>query len=416
MNVSIINIGDELLIGQVVNTNASTMSKMLIRAGMDVAEVSVIADSEEAISNTVQRHIENYDAVLITGGLGPTKDDVTKKVLCHFFDSKMVENAMALDNVKRIFESRGYELTPINRQQAWVPECCEVLNNDLGTAPCMWFETQRNSVLVSLPGVPFEMEWLMSNRVIPKLQKRFHIGSIVSKNILVQGIGESFLSDLIEPWELSLPNNAKLAYLPVAGMVKLRLTIRTNTKEVCDSAYISDLLKGLYALAGKYIVGEDCETLAELVHNTLVSNGKTLATAESCTGGTIASKLTAQAGASAYFRGGVVAYSNAVKECSLGVRHKTLECHGAVSEETAREMVEGVRQKLGADYAIATTGIAGPDGGSKEKPVGTIWIAVASQDKTVAQLLQFGGNKRQQNIDRSVNQAYAMLMRMIKNY
>jgi nicotinamide-nucleotide amidase len=199
-------------------------------------------------------------------------------------------------------------------------------------------------------------------------------------------------------------------------MVKLRLTIRTNTKEVCDSAYISDLLKGLYALAGKYIVGEDCETLAELVHNTLVSNGKTLATAESCTGGAIASKLTAQAGASAYFRGGVVAYSNAVKECTLGVRHETLECHGAVSEETAREMVEGVRQKLGADYAIATTGIAGPDGGSKEKPVGTIWIAVASQDKTVAQLLQFGGNKRQQNIDRSVNQAYAMLMRMIKNY
>ncbi|MCR5192327.1 MAG: competence/damage-inducible protein A [Bacteroidales bacterium] len=415
MNVSIINIGDELLIGQVVNTNASTMSKMLIGAGMDVVEVSIIADSAEAIINTVQRHTENYDAVLMTGGLGPTKDDITKKTLCQFFDSKMKENPMALDNVKRIFESRGYELTSINRQQAMVPECCEVLNNDLGTAPCMWFETKRHTVLVSLPGVPFEMEWLMSNRVIPKLQERFNVGNIVSKNILVQGIGESFLSDLIEPWELSLPDNAKLAYLPVAGMVKLRLTIRTKTNEVCDSTYFSNLLKGLYELAGKYIVGEDCETLAELVHNTLVSKERTLATAESCTGGTIASRLTALAGASSYFRGGVVAYSNAVKENTLGVNHETLENHGAVSEETAREMVEGVRQRLGADYAIATTGIAGPDGGTKEKPVGTIWIAVASQDKTEAQLLQFGGNKRQQNIDRSVNQAYAMLLRMIKN-
>ena len=268
----------------------------------------------------------------------------------------------------------------------------------------MWFE-REGKVLVSLPGVPFEMEWLMRNRVLPKLQETFHTDIIITKNILVQGIGESFLSDLIEPWELSLPKNIKLAYLPVAGLTKLRLTVHGN--------YDPSVLKGLYDLAGQYIVGEDCETLDELVHKTLTERGLTLATAESCTGGNIARLLTAQAGASAYFKGGVVAYSNEVKESVLGVKHSTLEAHGAVSEETVREMVEGVRTRLGADLAIATTGVAGPDGGTKEKPVGTVWIAVADATHTEAKLLQFGANRRQQNIDRSTNQAFAMLIRLI---
>ena len=404
MNVTIINIGDELLIGQVVNTNASTMSRMLTAAGMDVRKAMVVGDERQAIWNAVNVAMHTSDAVLVTGGLGPTKDDITKKLLCDYFGSELVENRMALDNVKRIFESRGYELTPVNRAQALVPKCCEVLNNDLGTAPCMWF-SHEGKVLVSLPGVPFEMEWLMRNRVIPKLQETFHTDIIITKNILVQGIGESFLSDLIEPWELSLPKNIKLAYLPVAGLTKLRLT--THGK------YDPTILTGLYNLADKYIVGEDCETLDELVHKTLIERGLTLATAESCTGGNIARLLTAQAGASAYFRGGVIAYSNEVKECTLGVKHSTLEAHGAVSEETVREMAEGVRVRLGADLAIATTGIAGPDGGTPEKPVGTVWIAVADATHTVAQLLQFGSNRRQQNIDRSTNQAFAMLIRMI---
>jgi nicotinamide-nucleotide amidase len=332
--------------------------------------------------------------------------------LCEYFNSELVENEMALQNVKRIFESRGYELTPVNRAQALVPKCCEVLNNDLGTAPCMFFPSTEStgSVLVSLPGVPFEMEWLMRNRVIPKLQETFHTDIIITKNILVQGIGESFLSDLIEPWELSLPENVKLAYLPVAGLTKLRLTYRSNRNNLSN---LNNLTEGLYTLAGQYIVGEDCETLDELVHKTLIEKGLTLATAESCTGGNIARLLTAQAGASAYFKGGVVAYSNEVKENALGVKHSTLETHGAVSEETVREMVEGVRERLGADLAIATTGIAGPDGGTKEKPVGTVWIAVANATHTEAKLLQFGANRRQQNIDRSTNQAFAMLIRMI---
>lgn len=403
MNVTIINIGDELLIGQVVNTNASTMSRLLTAAGMDVLKTMVVGDERQAIWNAVDEAMRESDAVLVTGGLGPTKDDITKKLLCEYFGSELVESPMALDNVKRIFESRGYELTPVNRAQALVPKCCEVLNNDLGTAPCMWFPGK--TVLVSLPGVPFEMEWLMRNRVIPKLQETFHTDIIVTKNILVQGIGESFLSDLIEPWELSLPEHIKLAYLPVAGLTKLRLTVHGN--------YDPAILKGLYDLAGKYIVGEDCETLDELVHTTLIKRGLTLATAESCTGGNIARLLTAQAGASAYFKGGIVAYSNEVKESVLGVKHSTLEAHGAVSEATVREMAEGVRQRLGTDLAIATTGIAGPDGGTKEKPVGTVWIAVANANGTEANLLQFGANRRQQNIDRSTNQAFAMLIRLI---
>ncbi|MBQ8703647.1 MAG: nicotinamide-nucleotide amidohydrolase family protein [Bacteroidales bacterium] len=439
--VKIINIGDELLIGQVVNTNASTMGRMLTEAGFEVAAVEVVGDTRADIAKAIDDGMEHYDVVLVTGGLGPTKDDITKQVLCDRFRSKLVESPVALENVRRIFAVRGFELTPVNRAQALVPECCEVLNNDLGTAPCMWFSLTPSpspigeggrmqdcapvttplsnrrgvggeTVLVSLPGVPFEMEWLMQNRVIPKLQEHLLTETIINKNILVQGIGESFLSDLIEPWELSLPKHIKLAYLPVAGMTKLRLTARYPRDSREPS--ISSVLPGLYELAGQYIVGEDCETLAELVHKTLISKGKTLATAESCTGGTIASQLTAQTGASAYFRGGVVAYSNEVKECALGVKHSTLEAHGAVSEETAREMAEEVRQRLGADLAIATTGIAGPDGGTPEKPVGTVWIAVADATHTEAQLLNFPGRRRQQNIDRTTNQAYSMLIKLLK--
>ncbi len=411
MNVTIINIGDELLIGQVVNTNASTMARMLTEAGMEVGKTVVVGDSRDDIWQAVDAAMHSSDTVLVTGGLGPTKDDITKKLLCDYFGSELVESEVALENVKRLFAVRGFELTPVNRAQALVPKCCEVLNNDVGTAPCMWFE-REGKVLVSLPGVPHEMEWLMANRVISKLQETFRMETIINKNILTQGIGESFLSDLIEPWELALPECIRLAYLPVAGMTKLRLTAR-GTQAASLQKAINSAVEGLYKIAGQYIVGEDCETLAELVHKTLSERGLTLATAESCTGGTIASQLTAQAGASAYFKGGVVAYSNEVKECALGVQHSTLEAHGAVSEETAREMAEGVRKRLGADLAIATTGIAGPDGGTKEKPVGTVWIAVADATHTEAQLLSFPGRRRQQNIDRTVNQAFSMLIKLI---
>ena len=412
MNVSIINIGDELLIGQVVNTNASTMSKMLVAAGMDVKETAVIADDRDAILSSLSRCLATTDAVLITGGLGPTKDDITKKVLCEFFGSHLVENQEALDNVKRLFTARGYELTPINRQQAWVPECCTVVNNVLGTAPCMWFETGDGKVVVSMPGVPFEMENLMRTEIVSRLQHHFRTGYIINKNILVQGIGESFLSDLIEQWELALPSSIRLAYLPQAGMVKLRLTARGNNRDLLQTQ-ISNAVNSLYPLAGQYIVGEDCESLPELVHKTLISHSKTLATAESCTGGTIASRLTALSGASSYFRGGIVAYSNEVKECALGVNHDTLEQYGAVSEQTVREMAEGARRRLGCDYAIATSGIAGPTGGTPDKPVGTVWIAVAGPDGIETRLKKFGDD-RLRTIDRTVNEALSMLIHQLK--
>jgi len=411
-NVSIINIGDELLLGQVVNTNASTMSRMLTAAGMEVKRTLVVGDIYNDIWSAVDTSMRDSDVVLVTGGLGPTKDDITKKLLCDYYHSELIESEVALENVRRLFAIRGFELTPVNRAQALVPKCCEVLNNDIGTAPCMWFPGK--SILVSLPGVPFEMEWLMQNRVIPKLQEALQTETIINKNILTQGIGESFLSDLIEPWELKLPECIRLAYLPVAGMTKLRLTARGRREETEQlHKAVDKAVKELYKIAGKYIVGEGCETLAELVHQQFTRRKMTLASAESCTGGTIASQITAQAGASAYFKGGVVAYSNEVKEAALGVKHSTLEAHGAVSEETAREMVEGVRQRMDTDYAIATTGIAGPDGGTPEKPVGTVWIAVASRSRTEAALLQFAGRRRQQNIDRSVNQAFAMLTKLL---
>ena len=421
MNIGIINIGDELLIGQVVNSNAAAMSKRLVAAGMEVKEVAVIGDEPSTIAGTLRRMLGSNDAVLMTGGLGPTKDDMTKKVLCDFFGSELVESEMALENVKRLFEARGYELTPLNRQQALVPRCCTVINNVMGTAPCMWFEyrdetmaeSTGSKVVVSMPGVPFEMENLMATEVVARLQSHFKTSHIINKNILVQGIGESFLSDLIEPWETSLPEFIKLAYLPQAGMVKLRLTARGEEREVLEDRIMLEVKK-LYLLAGQYIVGEDLETLPEAVAQILSLNNKTLATAESCTGGSIASKLTALAGASRYFKGGVVAYSNEVKEQVLGVSHETLEEHGAVSEETVRQMAEGVRERLGTHYGVATSGVAGPTGGTAEKPVGTVWIAVAGPEGVVTRLKKFGDD-RIRTIERTCNEVFSMLIASIKS-
>ena len=394
-----------------VNTNAAQMSKMLTQAGMAVLGVYTIGDNAGDIRNCLQHCLEASDAVLITGGLGPTKDDITKKTLCDFFHSELYENEIALDNVRRIVAAHGRELTEINRLQAWVPRCCTMINNVLGTAPCMWFETddRPSKVVVSLPGVPFEMINLMETEIVPRLKEHFKVGAIVNKNILLQGIGESFLSDLIESWELALPENIRLAYLPQPGLMKLRLTARGNDSATLQ-CQIDEVVAGLYPIADQYIMGEDAESLPELVARKMVAAGKTLATAESCTGGTIASKLTALAGASEYFRGGVVAYSNEVKECVLGVNHETLVRHGAVSEETVKEMVTGVRERLGADYAVATTGVAGPGGGTPEKPVGTVWIAVASKDSTYTELLHLTG-RRAQIVERTCNAVFAALIR-----
>lgn len=415
MNSSLINIGDELLIGQVVNTNATKMSQMLGAAGIEVAQVITIGDDAEAIHDTLRKCLVTSDIVIITGGLGPTKDDITKQVLCDHFDSELYENEAALENVRRRMEAFGRELTDINRQQAWVPRCCTVLPNPLGTAPGMWFDvagTPHPKVVISLPGVPFEMEGLMRESVIPRLRERFATGHIIHKTLIVQGIGESFLSDLIEPWELALPDCLSLAYLPQPGLTRLRLTARGNDADALQTA-IDTALAQLRPIAGSYITCEGFDTLPEYIAHTMTTAGLTLATAESCTGGAVASQLTALPGASEYYVGGVVSYSNDVKESVLQVSHDTLVAHGAVSEETVIQMAEGVRRQLHADFGIATTGIAGPGGGTPEKPVGTVWIAVASEHGTVTRKLSIP-RQRAQVIEGTWQQLLGLLGKCLK--
>ena len=416
MNSSLINIGDELLIGQVVNTNAAKMSQMLGAAGIEVAQVITIGDDAEAIRTALTDALRTSEIVLITGGLGPTKDDITKKVLCDFFHSELYEDAEALENVKRRMAAHGRELTDINRQQAWVPRCCTVLNNPLGTAPGMWFDTQdgngRRQVVVSLPGVPFEMVGLMENEVVPRLREAFHTGHILHRTLITQGIGESFLSDLIEPWELALPRNIRLAYLPQPGLTRLRLTARGDDPAVLQQQ-VETAVQGLMQIAGQYILCDGFDTLPEFIAHTMVTAGLTLATAESCTGGAVASQLTALPGASEYYVGGVVSYSNDVKESILQVSHDTLVTHGAVSEETVIQMAEGVRRQLHADFGIATTGIAGPGGGTPEKPVGTVWIAVASEHGTITRKLSIP-RQRAQVIEGTWQQLLGLLGKCLK--
>lgn len=411
MNASILNIGDELLIGQVVNTNASWMAQQLTGCGIHVREVLTVADEGQAITEGLERCLKSADAVLVTGGLGPTKDDITKHTLCKHFHARLVEHAESLRNIERIFARRGYPMTETNRQQAMVPDKCEVIVNEVGTAPCMWFE-KDGKVVVSMPGVPSEMKHLMQNHVLPRLKARNGHQCIVQKNLLFQGIGESFLSDAIAPWEEKLPAHIRLAYLPQHGMLRLRLTA-SGTDETALREEVAKESRYLYDNVGEYLVGEDKESLQAIAADYLIRYGKTLCTAESCTGGSLASRLTAMPGASRYYLGGVVAYSNDLKEKLLQVSPETLARHGAVSEETVREMVVHARERLGSDFAVATTGIAGPDGGTPEKPVGTVWIAVASANEVHTRLLHCS-DLRAQVIERSCNQVFNDLIQLIR--
>ncbi len=414
MNVAILNIGDELLIGQVVNTNAAQMAQLFTAAGMTVVAVATTGDTAEGIRTALRQAMAQADAVVCTGGLGPTKDDITRTVLMQLFGGTLVEHAGQLAVIESIFARRGYPLTPINRLQSHTPSSCTTLVNTLGTAPGMWFEAEGGrKVVVSLPGVPFEAMHLMETEVVPRLQRHFGTDVILTKNILTQGIGESFLSDLIEPWETALPANLALAYLPAAGLTKLRITARGSDRAALQRQ-IDEAVQALYPLAGPYIAGEDCETLAELTAQIFTARGLTLATAESCTGGYLASRLTALAGCSAYYRGGVVAYSNAAKVSQLGVLESTLAQHGAVSEATALAMARGAQQRMGSHYAIATTGIAGPDGGTASKPVGTVWIAVATPQGVFAERQQLGGSDRQRVIERTANRAFSLLVKAVR--
>lgn len=402
MNTHIVNIGDELLIGQVVNTNASWMAEELNKRNIAVTNISVIADNGAEIRAQLDRSMAEADVILITGGLGPTKDDITKTVLCQYFNDTLVTHTPTLENVRNYFARRGFEFTPLNQAQALVPSRCTVILNKVGTAPCMVFE-HKGKTVVSMPGVPFEMKWLMTEGVLPMLEKRLGTEAIVHKTILTFGIGESFLAERIEAWEDALPKHIKLAYLPEAGKVRLRLSAFGSDHTKLEQE-VSEQITLLQPLIGDNIYGYDNDTISVAIGRMLKKQNATLGTAESCTGGLIAHKIVETAGASDYFRGSIVAYSNLIKEQQLGVSHATLEVHGAVSEQTAIEMAEGCRQRLNTDYAISTTGISGPTGGSDEKPCGLVYIAIDTPDGTVCHRYNFS-TTRTQHQERTANQA-----------
>ncbi len=405
MKAEIITIGDELLIGQVIDTNSAWMAEQLNLIGIKVAQITSISDQREHIITTLDEATERADVILMTGGLGPTRDDITKTTLCEYFSTKLIFNQEAYDNILRIFKSRGFQITALNRAQAEVPENCTMLININGTAPGMWFD-KDGKIYISMPGVPFEMKSLMSDIILPRLSN-FSPVSIAHRTILTQGVGESFLAAQIEDWETSLPSFMKLAYLPQPGMVRLRITASgANKKELKEQ--VDEEISKLYTLIPQYIFGEGDDTLELIVGRLLKNHNYTLATAESCTGGYIAHLITSIPGSSAYFKGSVVAYSNEIKEQVLGVGKATIEKNGAVSAETVFEMAAGIIKQFKVQCAIAVSGIAGPDGGTPEKPVGTIWICVLTPKGAKTQKFTFGDH-RGRNIRRTALAALDML-------
>ena len=405
MLVEIITIGDELLIGQVVDTNSAWMGQQLNLAGFKVKQITSVSDDEQHILTALDEAIKHADVILITGGLGPTKDDITKNTLCKYFNTSLVFNDEAYKNIEQLFKVRGRQVTPTNRSQAEVPANCTVLQNKNGTAPGMWFE-HNNKILVSMPGVPYEMKSMMADDVIPLLEAKFETPNIVHQTVLTQGVGESFLSDMIAGWEAQLPAYMKLAYLPSAGMVRLRLTAISADADLQQQ--VAGQIKKLMPLIERFVYGYDDDTLQELVGKLLLKNNQTLALAESCTGGYISHLITSIPGSSVYYKGSLVAYAYEIKEDFLGVPKAILEAKGAVSEEVVMQMATQVRQNFKTDYAIAVSGIAGPNGGTADKPVGTEWIAIATPDKTFAKRYQFGTH-RMRNIEVTAYTALNML-------
>jgi nicotinamide-nucleotide amidase len=391
MKVQLLTIGDELLIGQVVDTNSAWMARQLNLIGAQVLGKETVGDDEDDIIAALTRACSRADVVLMTGGLGPTKDDITKKAIAAFLGEGFVFSQETYDYIVRFFARMGREAVEVHRDQCFMPQSAVLLRNKMGTAPGMWFE-HKGKVLISMPGVPYEMEYLMENEVAPRLQKRFPASPICHRTLSTAGEGETRIADLLKELEDNLPNEVKLAYLPSLGQVRLRLTARgadeARLQQTLDleSKKILDLLPDL-------IFGQGEETLEEVVGKMLRARNMTIATAESCTGGFLAHRITSLAGASAYFKGSVIAYSNELKTALLGVKEATLQTRGAVSEETVVEMVAGARALLGVDLAVATSGIAGPDGGTPEKPVGTIWIAVGNAEKTITHRLQLGKDR-----------------------
>jgi nicotinamide-nucleotide amidase len=412
VRAEIITIGDEILYGQILDTNTQWISLELDKLGIKTVRKSSVGDQKAEIVQILTEAQQRADVVFITGGLGPTKDDLTKKILAEFFSCSLAYHPEALQDVTEFFAKRGRELSDINRDQALLPTKCTFIPNKQGTAPAMWFN-EHETIWVSMPGVPFEMKAIMETEVLPRLVKHFKLPVIVHQVVKTVGIGESYLSDLIQDWELQLPEHIKLAYLPSLGIVKLRLTGFGDSAERLH-AQISSEYEKVMPLIKSYVFGYEKDELADMVGKLLVSQQATLAVAESCTGGYLAHQFTQHAGCSSYFLGGVLAYANDVKINQLGVSSDILSQDGAVSDTCAIAMASGARQLTGSTFALATTGIAGPDGGTEEKPVGTIWIALAHPTGVIARKLTMGGT-RIQNIHLTSLTAINLLRRFLLN-
>ena len=410
MFAEIITIGDELLIGQVIDTNSAWMGQELNKIGIEVLRIVSIRDRKEEITEAIDSAMKRANIVLVTGGLGPTKDDITKQTLCEYFHTELVFNEDVYENIKRVLAGK-IPMNALNKSQAMVPKDCTVINNPVGSASVSWFE-RGDKVLVSIPGVPQEMTAVMKESVLSKLQERFQTDVIIHQTFLVQHYPESVLAEKLEPWETALPECIKLAYLPKPGIIRLRLTGRGNDKVKLVNILNREKVK-LEEILGDDIFSEEDTPLEMIVGDLLKKKKLTVSTAESCTGGSIAARLTSISGSSEYFNGGIVAYSNDVKMGLLHVSSETLAQHGAVSEETVIEMVKGAMKALKTDCAVATSGIAGPNGGTPEKPVGTVWIAAGYKNE-IRTYKQETNRGRAMNIERAGNNALLMLRDLLK--
>ncbi len=409
--VQIVSIGDELLIGQVVNTNASWMATLLTEKGFHVLKIITISDKSEEIFSILEEVSGRSDIVLITGGLGPTKDDTTKDVICRYFSSKLVFSEEVFSNIERLFYKRGISVSETNRKQAEFPDKATIIPNSIGTAPGLWLE-QNNTLFVFMPGVPFEMKEMMGSKLIPLLSEKFHPDTFIFRTIHIQGIPESSLSDMLEKWERGLVSeNLSLAYLPQPGILRLRISGTGSDKALLETK-IQNKIEKLLKIIPDDIFGYDNDSLESVIGKLLMDRRATVSLAESCTGGYISHLMTSVPGSSKYFLGSLIAYSNEIKINELGIDKRIFRKEGAVSKEVVEQMATGILRKTGSDYSVATSGIAGPDGGSAEKPVGTIWIAVASHSGVFSQKYIFG-KMRDVNIKRATATALNMLRKVI---
>lgn len=412
MQAEIITIGDEILIGQIVDTNSAFLGTELNKVGISIYQITSIQDDKAHILKALKEAEDNVDIIIVTGGLGPTKDDITKHTICEYFNDNLVENKDVLANVENIFSRFNVPLLDVNKQQALVPSKAKVLMNLYGTAPGMWLE-KNGKVFVSLPGVPYEMKALISNEVIPALLEQFKFPHIKHKTILTYGLGESSLAKRIEAWEDNLPNFIKLAYLPSLGKVRLRLSAKAMKKEVIE-AEMQRQVDLLLPLIDDVFVGfEEDKSLEALIGTKLTESGKTLSIAESCTGGQIAKAFTANAGASKYFKGSIVSYATESKVNILNVDKKDIDTDSVVSKAVAETMAKNVLNLFNTDYGVSTTGNAGPSKGDSDAEVGTVWIAIATKDKVYSEVFNFG-NHRERVIMKATNKAFEMLKKEIE--